>query len=118
MRRFLNARDRHCRFPGCRVPAIRCEIDHTIDHHLGGPTDVDNCEGLCQRHHSMKQFTAWKVRQLGSGVLEWTSPLGQTYIDTPPAPTVHFVPDDVRRGGVPPHAVGSGGPDPGGPPPF
>jgi hypothetical protein len=93
MRRFLNARDRHCRFPGCRVPAIRTEIDHTIDHALGGPTSIDNCEGLCQRHHSMKHFTAWKVRQLGGGVLEWTSPLGQVYIDHPPAPTVHFVPD-------------------------
>ncbi|MCC4908117.1 HNH endonuclease signature motif containing protein [Microbacterium sp. cx-59] len=109
MRRFLTARDRHCRFPGCRVPAIRCEIDHTIDHHLGGPTDVENCEGLCQRHHSMKQFTAWRVRQLGGGVLEWTSPLGTTYIDTPPAPTVHFIPDDP--GGPPP------GVEPGGPPP-
>ncbi|UGB35738.1 HNH endonuclease [Microbacterium sp. cx-55] len=100
MRRFLGARDRHCRFPGCRVPAIRCEIDHTVDHHLGGPTAVDNCEALCQRHHSMKQFTAWRVRQLGGGVLEWTSPLGATYIDTPPAPTVHFIPDDP--GGPPP----------------
>ncbi|MDD7963654.1 DUF222 domain-containing protein, partial [Microbacterium sp. NE1TT3] len=29
MRRLLRARDRHCRFPGCRQPAIRCEIDHT-----------------------------------------------------------------------------------------
>jgi hypothetical protein len=119
MRRFLSARDRHCRFPGCRVPAIRCEIDHTVDHHLGGPTDVGNCEGLCQRHHSMKQFTAWKVRQLGGGILEWTSPLGTKYIDTPPAPTVHFVPDDVSDGWRSSGARGPGGYDPGGaPPPF
>jgi hypothetical protein len=97
------------------VPAIRCEIDHTIDHHLGGPTDVGNCGGLCQRHHSMKQFTAWKVRQLGGGVLEWTSPLGETYTETPPAPTVHFVPDDSGPGGSDPR--GPGGQDHGGPPP-
>jgi hypothetical protein len=117
MRRFLNARDRHCRFPGCRVPAIRCEIDHTIDHHLGGPTDVGNCEGLCQRHHSMKQFTAWKVRQLGGGILEWTSPLGTNYTDTPPAPTVHFVPDDLSDGWSSPGTREPSGHDPDEPPP-
>jgi hypothetical protein len=37
-RRFLRARDQHCRFPGCRRPAIRSEIDHTVDAALGGPT--------------------------------------------------------------------------------
>ena len=41
----------------------------------------------------MKQFTPWKVKQLHGGVLQWTSPLGNTYTDTPPAPAVHFVPD-------------------------
>ena len=41
----------------------------------------------------MKQFTAWQVRQLPGGVLEWTSPLGRVYTDEPPTPTVHFVPD-------------------------
>ena len=88
--RYLRARDQHCRFPGCRLPAIRCEVDHTIDHVLGGATDSRNLAHLCQRHHSMKQFTAWRVRQLGDGVLEWTSPLGRVYIDQPPALGVHF----------------------------
>ena len=88
--RFLRARDQHCRFPGCRLPAIRCEVDHTIDHALGGATDHRNLAHLCQRHHSMKQFTAWRVRQLAGGVLEWTSPLGRVYIDEPPSLGVHF----------------------------
>ncbi len=92
--RFLRARDQHCRFPGCRIPAIRCEVDHTVDYALGGATTIANLSHLCQRHHSMKQFSAWKVRQLDHGVLEWTSPLGRTYTDTPPTPTVHFHPDD------------------------
>ena len=92
MRRFLQARDHHCRFPGCRVAAIRCEVDHTHDHALGGRTELSNLAHLCQRHHSMKQFTAWRVRQLKGGVLEWTSPLGRTYREDAPTPAVAFTP--------------------------
>ncbi|SCY03381.1 protein of unknown function [Microbacterium sp. LKL04] len=96
MRRFLQARDQHCRFPGCRVAAIRCEIDHTHDHALGGKTELSNLAHLCQRHHSMKQFTAWRVRQLSGGVLEWTSPLGRTYREDAPTPAVAFTPAATR----------------------
>ncbi|MFT4211121.1 MAG: DUF222 domain-containing protein [Microbacterium sp.] len=94
--RHLRARDQHCRFPGCRVPAVRCEVDHTHDYALGGRTRLRNLAHLCQRHHSMKQFTAWAVRQLDDGVLEWTSPLGEVYDDSPPDPVpagVRFAPD-------------------------
>ena len=100
--RHLRARDRHCRFPGCRLPAIRCEVDHTIDHALGGKTDVCNLAHLCQRHHSMKQFASWKVRQLEGGILEWTSPVGTTYTDYPPTPGVHFAPDPYDPSAPPP----------------
>lgn len=90
-RRFLRARDQHCRFPGCRRAAIRCEIDHTIDHARGGPTALWNLAHLCQRHHSMKQFTAWRVRQHPGGVLEWTSPTGRLYREDAPVPPVAFI---------------------------
>ncbi|MEI2267749.1 HNH endonuclease [Microbacterium sp. No. 7] len=98
MRRFLQARDQHCRFPGCRVAAIRCEVDHTHDHALGGRTELSNLAHLCQRHHSMKQFTAWRVRQLKGGVLEWTSPLGRTYREDAPTPAVAFTPATTTPG--------------------
>ncbi len=91
-RRFLQARDQHCRWPGCRRAAIRCEIDHTIDAAKGGPTALWNLAHLCQRHHSMKQFTPWKVRQLSGGILEWTSPTGRIYREDAPAPPVAFMP--------------------------
>ncbi|WP_298742144.1 HNH endonuclease signature motif containing protein [uncultured Microbacterium sp.] len=94
-RRYLRARDQHCRFPGCRRAAIRCEIDHTIDAALGGPTALWNLAHLCQRHHSMKQFTRWKVRQLSGGILEWTSPTGRIYREDAPAPPVYFVPSSL-----------------------
>ncbi|WP_100810128.1 HNH endonuclease signature motif containing protein [Microbacterium sp. BR1] len=92
MKRFLQARDQHCRFPGCRQPARRCDRDHTLDFALGGATDVCNLACLCRRHHTLKGETAWTVRQLGGGVLEWTSPGGHVYIDTPP-PAIHFTPN-------------------------
>ncbi|WP_394279629.1 DUF222 domain-containing protein [Microbacterium sp.] len=95
MRRYLQARDQHCRFPGCRMTAIRCEVDHTIDHALGGETTTRNLGHLCQRHHSMKQFTAWRVRQLSGGVLEWISPLGRIYREDAPTPAVAFTPADT-----------------------
>ncbi|MFH8250470.1 HNH endonuclease signature motif containing protein [Microbacterium sp. B2969] len=90
--RFLRGRDQRCRFPGCRLPAVRCEVDHSHDAALGGRTARCNLGHLCQRHHSMKQFTPWQVRQLEGGVMEWTSPLGLVYIDRPPIP-VSFRPD-------------------------
>ena len=99
-RRFLRARDQHCRFPGCRRAAIRCEIDHTIDAAKGGPTALWNLAHLCQRHHSMKQFTRWKVRQLPGGVLEWTSPTGRIYREDAPAPPVAFTPASISTTAV------------------
>ncbi|WP_341210515.1 DUF222 domain-containing protein [uncultured Microbacterium sp.] len=102
--RHLRARDRHCRWPGCTAPAVRCEIDHTHDHALGGPTDVRNLAHLCQRHHTQKQFTRWKVRQLPTGILEWTSPTGRVYTDEPLpyTPAVRFLPDDPAAAPPPP----------------
>ncbi|KZE42293.1 HNH endonuclease signature motif containing protein [Microbacterium sp. T32] len=102
--RHLRARDRHCRWPGCITPAARCEVDHTHDWALGGPTDVTNLAHLCQRHHTQKQFTRWRVHQHPGGILEWTSPTGRAYIDEtlPYSPAVRFLPDDPTPEPPPP----------------
>ncbi|MFF2487730.1 HNH endonuclease [Microbacterium sp. NPDC058062] len=92
-KRFLNARDRHCRTPGCRRPARLCDHDHTHDHALGGETALCNLACQCKRHHMLRHATEWKVRQLPGGVLEFTSPSGRSYIDTP-TPRVVFLPSD------------------------
>lgn len=82
--RFLHARDRHCRFPGCRRPARRCQIDHNHEHHDGGKTTLCNLACFCVRHHTMKTETDWTVRQLPGGDLEWTSPSGRRYPERAP----------------------------------
>lgn len=88
MRRFLRARDQHCRFPGCRMPVHRCQIDHTFDHAKGGKTEIRNLGHLCARHHALKHPDVvdthrWIAQQLPDGTIEWFSPLGRTYRDTP-----------------------------------
>lgn len=105
MRAFLTARDLHCRWPGCRQPAARCDIDHTHAWEHGGTTSIDNLCGLCRGHHVMKHATAWTVRQLGGGVLEWRTPSGKTYSDHPEhhdthaKPNIEFRPSgEVREG--------------------
>jgi len=97
MRRYLRARDRRCRFPGCRMLARLCDGDHTVDHALGGPTEVGNLSDLCRRHHVTKHCTSWKVRQLGGGNLEWTSPTGKTYVDRPPGLATSVTFEDVQE---------------------
>lgn len=95
MRRHLRARDRRCRFPGCRVTALKCDADHSIDHALGGVTGVENLAGQCRRHHMTKHHTGWTVRQCGGGVLEWTSPSGRRHVDEPPGTSAHVTFADV-----------------------
>jgi hypothetical protein len=48
-------------------------------HHEGGRTSADNLAALSRRHHRAKTFLGFSYRQLGLGVLEWTTPLGRTY---------------------------------------
>jgi hypothetical protein len=83
LRRFLRIRDGRCRFPVCNRPPGRTEIDHTFDWDYGGKTHPDNLECLCKGEHLLKHHSAWKVRQVSPGVLEWTSPLGQRITDLP-----------------------------------
>ncbi|WP_420626873.1 DUF222 domain-containing protein [Candidatus Poriferisodalis sp.] len=51
LRRLLIARDRHCRWPGCREAPSRCDAHHIIHWSAGGPTDLGNLVLLCHAHH-------------------------------------------------------------------
>lgn len=69
----------------------RCDCDHTVAAADGGPTEAENLAHFCRRHHTDKHQTAWRVRQLGRGVIEWIGPTGRRYADRPPA-VVRFLP--------------------------
>lgn len=76
---FLMARDRTCRFPGCRQPARITDIDHAIPWEEGGHTNIENMGLLCRRHHRLKTHGGWKLTSHEDGSCEWTSPLGKKY---------------------------------------
>ncbi|GMR02274.1 MAG: HNH endonuclease signature motif containing protein [Acidimicrobiia bacterium] len=78
-RRRIEARDRTCVFPGCRMPAIGSDLDHTTSVYDGGPTSDDNLAPLCRNDHCIKHAYGWTYRRLEDGRYEWTTKLGQTY---------------------------------------
>ncbi|GAA2014196.1 DUF222 domain-containing protein [Nakamurella flavida] len=95
LRDHLTALADSCRFPSCRQPAWRCDIDHRNPYNhrtpgAGGPTTTTNLDPLCRRHHLFKHHTDWTLRRdqpspadpAGMGVT-WRSPTGHTYPDPP-----------------------------------
>ncbi len=54
LREALVIRDQHCTGPGCQTPSHRCEADHVIPHHLGGPTISTNGKMRCGPCHRQK----------------------------------------------------------------
>jgi hypothetical protein len=76
---FLIARDRTCRFPGCRRSAALSDLDHAQSWEDGGTTSLDNLGALCRRHHQLKTHGGWQIESRSDGSCTWTSPLGKIY---------------------------------------
>ena len=83
LRHLITIRQRTCSFPGCRRPARRCDLDHTIAYgSSGGITCECNLAPLCRRHHQAKQAPGWHLQQDQPGQMTWTLPSGRTYHTT------------------------------------
>jgi hypothetical protein len=79
LRRFLNARDKGCRFPGC------CNTRHVDAHHIkhwanGGETKPSNLVSLCSFHHRKVHEGGVQVYMLDDGAVRFVKPDG-TVID-------------------------------------
>ena len=76
---FLIARDRTCRFPGCRRSALLSDLDHAESWESGGSTSPENVGALCRRHHRLKTHDGWRIQSFSDGSCTWTSPLGKEF---------------------------------------
>jgi hypothetical protein len=84
---FLIARDRTCRFPGCRRSAALSDLDHAQSWEEGGSTSAENLGALCRRHHRLKTHDGWSVTSSVDGSCTWVSPLGKKFFT--PARSIH-----------------------------
>jgi hypothetical protein len=79
LRRSVQARDTTCVFPGCRMPSVDCDINHTKRWVDGGETTEANQAPLCRHGHIIKDHIGWTYLRLPNGDYRWTSKLGHTY---------------------------------------
>jgi hypothetical protein len=112
--RFVRARDRRCRFPGCRARPRKCDLDHQIPYDRGGRTTHCNLCCLCEHHHRLShQAPGWSMTPMPDGGIRWTLPGGHQVTTHPPAyGTDDDQPPDPSR----PTAAASANADD--PPPF
>lgn len=85
-KRDVHARYQNCTFPGYRMPAYDCDLDHRKPFSEGGPTHDGNLGPLCRHHHMAKHHAPWHQERLLDGDHAWTSPLGHTYITSGRSP--------------------------------
>jgi hypothetical protein len=79
-RRTVAARDRTCTFPGCRMPATQCDLDHRTPWAQEQQTAVDGLDPACRHDHiTVRHSIGWTRRPLPGGDHLWTSPLGHRY---------------------------------------
>ncbi len=83
---LIQTRNQRCTAPGCRMPAAKCDDDHTVPYEKGGRSCECNLGPLCRHHHRVKQLQGWRLEQPEPGVLAWVTPSGWKYIT---GPTTH-----------------------------
>ena len=112
----VRGRDGGCRFPGCNVPAHKCQFDHVIEWVAdkgpkgapgtctkdagfiagGGATNLGvtatwNLQCLCQHHHNLKTSRHWRAVMHEDGSVTWTDHKGTTIATTVPhGPIAHI----------------------------
>jgi len=87
IRAYTQGRDLTCRWPGCTMPAHKCQLDHRIEYQDGGPTSPENLVTLCQHHHNIK--TDRRVHYIMdpiTGTIAWLHQDGTYQIDHPKGP--------------------------------
>lgn len=82
--RTVQHRDQTCTFPGCSVPAMRCDLDHIVAYDPDLPaieqTVAANLHSLCRYHHNAKTHGGWTPSSPDEhGTTVWMGPSGRVY---------------------------------------
>ncbi len=85
---LLRAREQGiCATTWCDAPVRH--TDHVTPHAEGGPTSLDNGQGLCARCNHAKQAPGWSQKAThldGRHAVETVTPTGHMYVSVAPAP--------------------------------
>jgi hypothetical protein len=83
LRHLAQIRYATCTGPACRRPATQSDFEHNVPFEAGGRTCLCNGHPKCRHDHRVKQHPQWKVEQLASGNVQWTTPAGRQYTTEP-----------------------------------
>ncbi|MFD4182187.1 HNH endonuclease, partial [Rhodococcus sp. NPDC058514] len=77
-----------CTFPGCPVPAPKCDWDHLVEYdpdnpEAGGWTIESNGQPACGCHHQAKTDRLFRVVRLAGDVIVWISRNGSIGVTLP-----------------------------------
>jgi hypothetical protein len=97
LRRALQMRDRHCRYPGCGVPAARTHGHHIRHWADQGRTDLDNLVSLCGFHHRRIHDGAFSVTAGAGGERRFLTASGRLIGGTQVAPVAVAGSRDLRQ---------------------
>jgi hypothetical protein len=101
LRRYLIARDRGCRFPGCHHK--RFQAHHVHHWTAGGRTDPDNLIALCAFHHHRVHEGGWTIHRNADGRIAFHDryglqlcPTGHTNGSAEPLANLPVEPNAIR----------------------
>ena len=87
LRRAVRNRDRHCRFPGCDMPAAACDVHHLKHRQHGGRHALTNLALFCRFHHHIAIHRwGWHVTLHPDGTTTARSPDGTNTLHSHPPP--------------------------------
>ncbi len=73
-KRVVETRNPTCVFPGCRMPADQCDLNHEIPWAEAHRTTIRELGPLCRHNHIDHHRHRWKLKQIRPGIYQWTSP--------------------------------------------
>ncbi len=85
-RRVVIARNPTCVFPGCRMPAIDCDLDHRTPWAKCHTTRTEDLAPGCRFDHITRHKAHLTYTIHPNGDITWTSRLGHTYTVKPRPP--------------------------------